>query len=51
MFTADKRLMPVDYKPDLDDIDQFDSKKMTSHFATCKMSKDFRKKRAKNGST
>lgn len=47
MHTASKRLIPVDYEPRLGDIDQFDEKKMTSHFATCTNAGDFRKRKDK----
>ena len=45
MITATGKMIPVDYKPELDDVDQFDAKKMTSHFATCSQADKFRKKK------
>ena len=45
MYTIAKRLIPVDYEPRLEDIDQFDEKKMVSHFATCAKASQFRKSR------
>jgi hypothetical protein len=47
MYTVAKRMIPVDYKPELEGIDQFDEKKMVSHFATCSKASDFRKSRKK----
>lgn len=47
MYTAEKKMIPVDYEPRLDNVDQFDPKKMVSHFATCKNAGDFRKKKKK----
>lgn len=45
MYTADKKLIPVDYKPSLDKLDQYDPKIMVSHFATCPKGADFKKKK------
>lgn len=47
MYTAAKRLIPVDYRHDLEDIDQFNEKKMVSHFATCTKAGDYRKEKKK----
>ena len=47
MITANGRMIPVDWKPELEDVDQFDEKKMVSHFATCPKSGDFRKKKVR----
>ena len=48
MKTAANKIMPVDYKPELDNvnIDKFDPKTMTSHFATCSKADQFRKKKS-----
>ena len=47
MYTAEKKMIPVDYKPEIENEDQFDSKKMVSHFATCTKAGDFRKGKKK----
>lgn len=45
--TETGKMMPVDWKPELEMVDKFDSTKMTSHFATCTHSGSFRKKKEK----
>lgn len=45
MTTPTGKMMPVDYKPELDMVEEFDSTKMVSHFSTCSRAGDFRKKK------
>jgi hypothetical protein len=45
--TESGKMMPVDWKPELEMVEKFDPKTMTSHFATCPRSGDFRKKKEK----
>ena len=45
MYTISKRMVPVDYMPEYENIDQFDEKKMVTHFITCPRPGDHKKKK------
>lgn len=47
MITASGKMIPVDYKYELEKVDQFNEKTMVSHFATCTKAGDFRKGKVK----
>ena len=47
MSTETGRLIPVDWKPELENVEEFDKDKMTTHFATCSYAGQFRKKTPK----
>ena len=47
MKTEAGRMMPVDYKPELENVDKWDPKTMTSHWETCPGAAEFKKKKEK----
>lgn len=48
MVTASNKRIPVDCRYDLVGVKVFDSKTMTSHFATCSLAKEFKKRNPNN---
>jgi hypothetical protein len=47
MTTENGKMMPVDYKPELENIEKWDPKTMINHWATCSGAAQFKKDKAR----